>query len=77
MVEVFKTNVTSEREALKLVNKIHDAFDGYTATFDLEDCDKVLRVTYTNGPVDSVALVAMLAHFGFQAEIMADEILRP
>lgn len=44
MVEVFKTNVTAAIEAAKLVALLQGYFPGSKISFDLEDCDRVLRV---------------------------------
>jgi len=44
MVEVFKTNVNNRREAQKLVMLLQDNFPGSRINFDLEDCDRILRV---------------------------------
>lgn len=44
MVEVFKTNVTGSIDAAELVILLQGYFPGGKISFDLEDCDKVLRV---------------------------------
>lgn len=44
MVEVFKTNVTSAAQAKKVVKMLRLHFPESHINFDLEDCDKVLRV---------------------------------
>ena len=44
MVEVFKTNVHDVDQVNLLLNQIHNTFKGYKANFDLEDCDKILRI---------------------------------
>ena len=44
MVEVFKTNVKKINEAKKLVDELHQFFPGSKINFDLDDCDKVLRI---------------------------------
>lgn len=44
MVEVFKTNVQESCEADKLVHILLRHFPDSKINFDLEDCDKVLRV---------------------------------
>ena len=49
MVEVFKTNVKDPHHAAMLIDCIHKSFDGYNANFDLEDCDKILRVKSASG----------------------------
>jgi len=44
MVEVFKTNVQRKGEAKILLLKLTEQFSDYKINFDLEDCDKILRV---------------------------------
>ena len=44
MVEVFKTNVQKETETNYIVAVIQRQFPAYKINFDLEDCDKILRV---------------------------------
>ena len=75
MEEVFKTNVEQRSHANMLIDEIHQTFSGYEANFDLEDCDKILRVKNANGRVESSSLIDLLKHFGFHAEILQDEII--
>lgn len=44
VVEIFKTNVENKNDAKKLVASIKKTFPLYQINFDLEDCDKILRV---------------------------------
>jgi len=44
MVEIFKTNVEEAQTAKKVIDLLLQHFPGSTVTFDLEDCDKVLRI---------------------------------
>ncbi|KAA6439510.1 hypothetical protein FEM33_12615 [Dyadobacter flavalbus] len=77
MVEIFKTNVESEDQATLLIEQINRIFTGYQASFDLEDCDRILRVSCTEGTVQSECLIRLLLDFGFYAEILADEVYKP
>lgn len=72
MIEVFKTNVEFQHQADMLIDKIHIAFSGYKANFDLHDCDKILRVKYTTAVIQSLGLIELLNKFGFTAEILPD-----
>ena len=73
MVEVFKTNVEDRGHAKMLIEKIHQHFIDYKANFDLEDCDKILRVKSFAGHVQSTLLIHLLKQFGFQAEVLDDD----
>ncbi|WPO80898.1 hypothetical protein [Flavobacterium sp. KACC 22761] len=44
IVEVFKTNVQKEADKNYVVAVIQAQFPDYKINFDLEDCDKILRV---------------------------------
>jgi hypothetical protein len=73
MVEVFKTNVSNPKQAKMLLDQIHKVFNSYTANFDLEDCDKILRVKSGWGFIEHARLIALLKTFGFHAEVLPDE----
>jgi hypothetical protein len=73
MVEVFKTNVQKPDQASMLLHLIHQNFSHYHANFDLEDCDKILRVAYDKGEIKSSYLMELLKDVGFSAEILPDE----
>lgn len=70
MVEVFKTNVTSNHQAKQLVNLIEDYFDGYKVNFDLQDCDRILRVEAPRDPVEPQPLISLLKDLGVRAELL-------
>ena len=44
MVEIFKTNVRKKADAIYIINFLKNLFPDYKINFDLEDCDKILRV---------------------------------
>ncbi|RPD41743.1 hypothetical protein [Chitinophaga barathri] len=73
MVEVFKTNVTRPLLAKLLVGMINGEMPGHRANFDLEDCDRILRVVCTQGDVQSGRIIELLSGFGCQAEILEDQ----
>lgn len=73
-VEVFKTNVTDELTALSIVAHIEMIFDDCAANFDLDDCDNILRVVSHKSPIDVMALVQLLKRFGFEAEVLSDDV---
>ncbi|MBO9152089.1 hypothetical protein ACFOTA_07715 [Chitinophaga sp. GCM10012297] len=74
MVEVFKTNVDRPLLAKLLVGTINGELPGHRANFDLEDCDRILRVVCTAGDVQSGRIIELLAGFGCRAEILEDEV---
>lgn len=72
MIEVFKTNVQQRSQAKILIDQIHQLFTDYNANFDLDDCDKILRVQCKRGPVEPSILIELLHRFGFYAEVLPD-----
>ena len=72
MVEVFKTNVKDRAQAVMLIQRIHETFTGYKANFDLEDCDRILRVRSVTGVVESFRLIHLLKELGCHAEVLPD-----
>lgn len=59
MVEVFKTNVREAGEADKVIALLLHHFPGSKINFDLQDCDKVLRVEGSGfAAADIIALVS-------------------
>ena len=44
VVEIFKTNVCKESDKNYIIAVIQAQFPDYKINFDLEDCDKILRV---------------------------------
>jgi|GEM_PF-369834 len=71
MIEVFKTNIQTPDQAAMVIARIHQTFSEYTATFDLNDCDKVLRVQCATGLIPAV-LIHLLNDLGFDAEVLPE-----
>jgi hypothetical protein len=46
-VAVYKTDVSDPGLASRILDELHKSIPGCDASFDLEDCDNVLRVEYT------------------------------
>jgi hypothetical protein len=44
MVEVFKTNVENKNQAEQILKALKKNFPRVKINFDLDDCDKILRV---------------------------------
>lgn len=54
MIEVFKTNVQEPSQAKKLVTLLREHIPNSKINFDLDDCDKVLRVEGKNLAVEKI-----------------------
>ena len=66
MVEVFKTDVRGASQARKLVEILLQHFPGSKINFDLEDCDKILRVEGFNFKVEKI--VGLVREKGFECK---------
>jgi hypothetical protein len=74
VIEVFKTNVLNRDYASFLLRIIDHVFIHYEANFDLDDCDRILRVKCASGAIDINAIVQLLRDFHVHAEILEDEL---
>jgi hypothetical protein len=73
MIEVFKTDVECQVLAVRVLDRIHGQFDQYLGNFDLQDCDRVLRITSPGGIV-SAELIDLLQEMGVRAEVLHDNV---
>jgi len=68
MVEVYRTNVRHKRQARKLLDVLSKQFPMFSINFDLEDCDKILRVEGKNIPQEKIA--RLLTENGYQCSVL-------
>jgi hypothetical protein len=68
MVEVFKTNVQHPELAEQLVSILRDRFAFSKINFDLEDCDKILRVEDKQICVETI--IEILSTHGLECEVL-------
>lgn len=73
IVEVLKTNVETGEQAEHLVRLINRHFPHYTVNFDLDDCDRILRIK-SSAIIQESPLITILLQHGFRAEVLTDEI---
>ncbi len=74
VIEVFKTNVERAEQARRLITEIQRHFSGYSANFDLDDCDRILRVVTPSGNIQTDAVLDLVSGFGFRVEVLPDEM---
>jgi hypothetical protein len=74
MIEVFKTNVKDKSQSQVLIELIHRVFPSYKANFDLDDCDRILRVCGIKNPLQAFQIINLLKDFGVHAEVLPDEV---
>lgn len=68
MVEVFKTNVQETEQAKELICLLQQKFPESKINFDLDDCDKVLRVEGMN--FISCNIMSILKERGFMCAVL-------
>ncbi|MFZ7114543.1 MAG: hypothetical protein ACO1G9_04105 [Bacteroidota bacterium] len=74
-VEIFKTNVNFLMDAELLVRQIQKSFPYYSASFDLEDCDRILRIESGSETIQNDHIIYLLKYNNFFAEVLEDEIV--
>jgi hypothetical protein len=67
-VEVYKTNVRHKRQARRLLSVLSKQFPLFSINFDLEDCDKILRVEGKNIPQEKIA--KLVTENGYQCNLL-------
>ena len=68
MVEVFKTNVQSIRKAKIIIQKLAEEFPAHKINFDLNDCDKILKVQ--GNDISSEKITQLLISENFQCQVL-------
>lgn len=68
MVEVFKTNITDEQTAERILGIIQSVLPNARINFDLSDSDNILRMEAQEIPVSEI--MRLLAELGYQSEIL-------
>lgn len=72
MIEVFKTNVMEQCQAELLVQKLSEHNHDCLINFDLEDCDKVLRIDSRGKAIDVTHIISLVKTYGYSAEVLPD-----
>lgn len=76
IIEVFKTNV-KDAQATMVVQLIHHLFEDHHANFDLQDCDRILRVQANGCCINTQQIIQVLRTLDIDAEVLKDEIEIP
>ncbi|MEM9324856.1 MAG: hypothetical protein AAGA85_04345 [Bacteroidota bacterium] len=70
MIEVFKTDVTEVAVAAYVRKKLMANYDLKEVSFDVQDCDHVLRIE--SHKVDSMQVITDMEALGLQCSVLPD-----
>lgn len=62
-IEVFKTDIQKEADKNYIIPILQNLFPDYKINFDLEDCDKILRVEAV--VIDSKKIIECINNLGY------------
>lgn len=70
MIEVFKTDIINKKQTKQVVNRLQQKFQDYQINFDLEDCDKILRIETPIEGIEYKHIIELVSNLGFSIEIL-------
>lgn len=68
ITEIFKTNIENKQSAEVIQNNLLDLFPKSNINFDLEDCDRILRVEGEDFTVNKI--IEIVNKLGYECEIL-------
>ncbi|MVT39321.1 hypothetical protein GO495_01880 [Chitinophaga oryziterrae] len=68
MIGIFKTNIATLEDRQNIIHAIRNRFEVGNCHVDLEDCDKVLRITEMK--VEEKAVINFVQQQGFDCEVL-------
>lgn len=74
MIEVFRTNVRNPLEASVLASALRDFLPCKRVSFDLEDCDRILRIE-SNTSFNADVVIRWLEKRGYWSEVLPDIVV--
>ncbi|QHT69960.1 hypothetical protein GXP67_26590 [Rhodocytophaga rosea] len=70
VVEVFKTNVNQEWQVQFIIAALEKLLPEARITFDLDDCDKILRIEGQVTLINIHQIIQVISAFGYHAEVL-------
>jgi hypothetical protein len=68
MIEIYKTNIDNEREIAIVLDLLRVQYHHAKINFDLDDCDRILRIKGRN--VCSLNVIKLLTENGFECSLL-------
>jgi len=72
MVEIFKTNVNGKRLAGQVLKSLRFHLPDFYFNFDLDDCDRILRVQTDGCPVRAVKFIQIAGKHQINISVFED-----
>ena len=72
IVQIFKTDVQDQLVARHIILFLRRNFSHSRINFDLDDCDKILRIESRQGSIDEAEIQLLVARCGYQCEPLND-----
>lgn len=69
-IHIFKTNVNTKKQAKAVFDILLNTFPNFIINFDLEDCDKILRIETEK--INNQKIISILNKHGFNCAILSD-----
>jgi DNA-binding transcriptional LysR family regulator len=71
-IEVFSTDIAGPRAAARLLRQLRQHFPTWRISFDLADCDRVLRVESPDQRPDAAWIAQLLHESGYHCRPLPD-----
>ena len=72
IVQIFKTDVQDQLVARHIILFLRRNFSHSRINFDLDDCDKILRIESQQGSIDEAEIRSLVTGCGYQCEPLND-----
>lgn len=69
MIEIFKTNVHFQQDAQKIVSLLELDLTNTKINFDLEDCDRILRIEGAS-KAKTKYIIAFMLQLGYHCQVL-------
>lgn len=70
-VEVFKTNINKIKDAKLVAKVLANVLPACKINFDLEDCDRILRIEVVKGQINCRQVITLVQKNGFACEVLS------
>ena len=72
MVEIFRTNVKNKKLAGKVLKALQQHLPAFNFNFDLDDCDRILRVQCNNTPIECIKVIQIVKGYSIEISLFED-----